>query len=197
MRAALCLLLFILGAAPAPAQELRASLDLARALAAKGRADRDPLALIVAARLRRDASTSRRSEDPDARGLDTPRSLLAEARRLARGERRIASLADDVIATGEKGRARGPLHEIGRLAGGGRETHAPIWFAGGRRAEIYVEATRAVAVAVRAGDGTTLCAESNGGPVAYCWWTPTADDSVAVEIVNQGREPATYRLVTN
>ena len=195
MRAFACLFLIAL-AAPARAQSLHERLDLARALAAEGRAARDPLALIVAARIRRDLGLSPRGAAmADPAGLDGPASLIAEARRLAGRDRRALALAEDVLATGEKGRARGPLYEIGKLGAGARETHGEMRFAAGRRAEIYVEATRAVTLAVRA-EGRTLCAPQSGA-VAYCWWTPQAETSVAVEIVNPTREPLAYRLVTN
>lgn len=200
MRALAGLLLLAL-ATPARGEDvadsLHARLDLARALAAEGRAARDPLALIVAARIRRDLAMSPRgAAAADPAGLDGPASLLAEARRLAGRDRRVSALADDVVASGEKGRARGPLYEIGKLAALARETHGELRFAGGRRAEVYIEATRPVTLAVRGGDGGPLCAPPVG-PVAYCWWTPAAETSVAVEIVNTTREPLAYRLVTN
>jgi hypothetical protein len=214
-----------------PPRDLRSTLDLARALAGQGRAASDPLALIVAARLRRDLAMAPRgaahdlatappgaahglataprgaahglatappgAAHGDETGLDTPASLLAEARKMARGDARVVSLADDVAATGEKGRERGPLYDSGRLAAGARETYATISFAGGRRAEIYVEAARRVAVTVRDGAGAPICAEDSGGPVAYCWWTPERATTVSVEVVNPTRESNAYRLVTN
>lgn len=181
-----------------PAGDLRATLDLARALAGRGRAARDPLALIVAARLRRDlAMAPRGPARGEESGLDTPASLLAEARKMARGDARLVSLADDVAATGEKGRERGPLYDAGRLAAGARETYSTISFAAGRRAEIYVEAARRVAVTVRDGAGAPICADDSGGPVAYCWWTPERATTVSVEVVNPTRESNAYRLVTN
>lgn len=200
MRALAGLLLVAL-AAPARGEDvadsLHARLDLARALAAEGRAARDPLALIVAARIRRDLAMSPRgAAAADPAGLDGPASLVAEARRLAGRDRRLSALADDILASGEKGRARGPLYEIGKLAALARETHGELRFAGGRRAEVYIEATRPVTLAVRGGDGLSLCAPPVGA-VAYCWWTPAAETSVAVEIVNTTREPLAYRLVTN
>ncbi len=187
-----------LAGAPARADDLRGALDLARAVAQQGRAARDPLALIVAARIRRDlAMAPRGASRGDEPGLDTPASLLAEARRMARGDRRVASLADDAAATGEKGRERGPLYDIGRLAAGGRETYTAISFAAGRRAEVYVEASRRVAVTVRDDAGAPICADDAGGPVAYCWWTPERATTVSVEVVNPTREPNAFRLVTN
>lgn len=193
--------------APVAAQQpsLRDSLDLARAVAGDGRAARDPLALIVAARLRRDLAMTRR-DDAAPRGapsaadlarLDAPQTLVAEAKRLARGRSAIVALADEILATGEKGRERGPLYDIGKLAAGGREAYDNMRFVAGRRAEVYVEGVLKLALVVRDADGRTICADDAGGPVAYCWWTQARDGAVRIELLNRAGVDNAYRMVTN
>jgi hypothetical protein len=201
LRRAAPVLAVALALRPAMAQEarvdLRRTLDLARALAAEGRAARDPLALLVAARLRRDLAMAPMRAGGEAEGLDTPAALADAARGFAATDDRIASLADDILASNEKGRERGPLYDIGRLPAGGREVYAAIRFSGGARAEIYVEAQRRVAVTVRDASGAPVCADDAGGPVAYCWWRQESEAALTVEIVNRSAEPMSYRLVTN
>jgi hypothetical protein len=196
------LFLFAASCGSAAAQEdgapLRAQLDRARAAADYGRAARDPLALIVAARMRRDIGLTRRAttvlEPPE---LDTPASLIAEARRLARGRRDVLRLADETLATGEKGRERGPLYEIGRIANAGSETFDAMTFAGGKRAEVYVEGARRLALVVRDAAGQTICADDAAGPVAYCWWKQDAAGAVRIEILNRAPADNAFRMVTN
>ena len=183
------------------AAALRADLDRARSFAEYGRKAREPLALIVAARIRRDLGLQpMRPERRDAEkddGLDTTQSLIAEARRLAPRDRHIAAMADNFLATNEKGRERGPLYDMGKLGAGARETYAEVRFAGGRRAEVYVEAAGRGALVVRDAGGAQICNDDAGGPVAYCWWAQERDAPVRIEIVNRGATPNAYRMVTN
>jgi len=176
--------------------DLRGALDLARAAAEHGRAARDPLALLVAARLRRDLGLTVRSGAMQE-GFDTPVSLVEEARAMAGDDARVGSLADDVLAFADKGRERGPMVDLGRLPGGGREVYAAMRFSGGGRAEVYVEAKGRVAVSVRDAAGAPVCDDDPGGPVAYCWWRQNSEGAVTVEIVNRADAPTPYRLVTN
>lgn len=180
---------------------LKSDLDRARAFADYGRKARDPLALIVAARIRRDLGLQpmRPQRDEAARGdgLDAAPSLIAEARRLAPRDRRIAALADDFLASNEKGRERGPLYDMGKLSAGAQETYSEMRFAAGKRAEVYVEAAGRIALVVRDAGGAQICADDAGGPVAYCWWAQERDAPVRIEIVNRGGAPNAYRMVTN
>ena len=196
------LALLAMAGGPATAQEdgpsLRARFDRARAAADYGRAARDPLALIVAARMRRDIGMTRRTPNAaEAPGLDDPRSLVEEAKRMARGRRAVLALADETLATGEKGRERGPLYEIGRIANAGSEAYDAMTFAGGKRAEVYVEGARKLALVVRDSAGRTICADDASGPVAYCWWKQEASGAVRIEILNRAPAENSFRLVTN
>ena len=196
------LALLAMAGGPATAQEdgpsLRARFDRARAAADYGRAARDPLALIVAARMRRDIGMTRRTPNAaEAPGLDDPRSLVEEAKRMARGRRAVLALADETLATGEKGRERGPLYEIGRIANAGSETFDAMTFAGGKRAEVYVEGARRLALVVRDAAGRTICADDAAGPVAYCWWKQDAAGAVRIEILNRAPADNAFRMVTN
>ena len=171
-------------------------------LTAYGRSFRDPLALIVAARVLHEAGLTPRKRPAAGTGADdrafpSPQMLLAEARSMARGRRDVARLADNALASTEKGRLNGPLYEIAKLGGGARVSMGEIRFTQGERAEIYVEGTRKVTIAVIDAEGKTICQNERDGEVAYCWWPQAPQGALRVEILNRSDEPSICRLVTN
>jgi hypothetical protein len=177
--------------------------DESRKLIARGRAHRDPRALLAAARALRESGAEparlRPGTEPmlEDTAFPTPRALALQAKGMAKGRRDVARLVDAFLGSAEKGRESGPLFEIAKLAPSGAASFPAVRFAGGKRAEVYVESTRKIAVELYDADGAVICKDDRGAEVAYCWWPQAASGTIRVEIVNKSDKPATYRLVTN
>ena len=181
---------------PKDASEPLQLLVQARQLATYARTTRKPLALIVAAEMIRDAGLEPRGTSK----IDDPNStkaLVDEARGMARRDRLIARLADNVLATNEKGRETGPLYEITKVEPGATERRANMPFKPGKRAEVYVEGSGKLAITVYDAKGQPLCKDDHADSVAYCWWQQANQGDVTVEVMNPGKAPNTIRIVTN
>ena len=202
-----------LGPAPAMAGEPAGAAPLGRlALSARvaewGRADKNPLALIVAAEIRRSigARTVERSPEQDgptdtaATATETTvESLLAEAVALGGRDATIAALADDVRGSASKGLVQGAGMSRATLRGAGTDWYRKLKFEGTRYAEAYVELSGAgnVHVSVYDETGNLVCRDPNPSAVAYCGWVPSRTGSFDVKVENRSSSPVAYRMFTN
>jgi hypothetical protein len=192
--------------------ELTGLLRMSGDLAAWGRRTGDPLALIVAARLRASVPEARaaahvRSSDGSEAGAPakaetqaaTVESMLAEARELAKGQPPLVAMIAEAAAIRPKGRTKGPASQTDRIAAGGKHVFRDVEFQGGAAAAVYIE-----------GDGDSnldllvfdeldneICAGTGYSDRELCRWTPRWTGPFRIEVRNAGGVVNQYRLFTN
>ena len=184
-------------------------LALSARLADWGRAEHDPLALVVAAQIRGGVGARTVERTPEqsgeaaaatpATGEATVETLLAEAEALAKGDAGIRALADDVRASATKGLVAGTGVSRATLRASGTDWYRRLKFEGSRYAEAYVElsGTGRVHVAVYDETGNLVCRDDNPSSVAYCGWTPSKTGSFDVKVENRSTAAVPYRMFTN
>lgn len=179
------------GMAVADLSPLRAA-ELSARVHAAGQSANDPLLLITAAKLRREA------ELPSAMPLSAE-VMLDQAEIMAQGDEGVLALISDLRAERSKGVASGPLYQLAALEVGQEESRPPMPFRGGEYAEIYIEAPPGadLDLTVLDSEGRVVCADREKSHIAYCGWTPAEDGEFTLLIENAGTIPADYALMTN
>ena len=173
---------------------------LAARLARWGLAQEDPLALIMAARMRLSAPFSpvERGIAPETPVSDPATEWLEAAERLSGGDPRLVALISDLRATGTKGRLGGPKVSMARVGSGSvdryREPFRPT-----APAVVYVEGDgdTDLTLTVRAPGGAVVCREDDRGDLKMCVWTPTSAGPHMIEVSNAGAVVNAYSLATN
>src|SRR6516165_659298 len=190
----------IAGGPKAPAaDEPIARLQMASDLLAFGRNTKDPLALIVAARIMKALGGTEADLKPEGRAATVSAqksgqpvsadSILVEARDLAKGEKITNLLIDETAA-------------MGTAAGTGQPAATDVYsvvFSGGQLAEAGI-----------AGDGDSdldllvydendhlVCRSTGSSDREYCRWWPRWTGPFRIEIQNLGAVANLYRVATN
>ena len=192
--------------APA-ADEPIARLQMSSDLFAFGRETRDPLVLIVAARIMKALGGTEVDLKPEGRAATgSPQksgqpvsadSILVEARDLAKGEKITNLLIEETVA-------------IGTAAGGQPKTHQDTVRAGATDVYSVVFSGGQLAEAGLAGDGTSdldllvydendhlVCRSTGSSDREYCRWWPRWTGPFRIEIQNLGAAANLYRVATN
>ena len=184
-------------------------LALSARLAAWGRADKNPLALIVAAEIRQRVTARAVERLPEQSGEaataapeaseTTVAALLGEAVALAGKDETIRELAGDVGASATKGLVLGAGMSRATVRAAGIDWYRKLKFEGSRYAEAYVELSGAGNVHVSVYDeaGNLVCRDPNPSAVAYCGWTPSRTALFDVKVENRSTTPVAYRMFTN
>lgn len=184
-------------------------LALSARLAERARVDRDPLALIVAAAIRRGVPTTSVARAPEtagatasptvAGGETSVEGLLAEAVALAKNDPTIAALAEDVRGGADKGLVQGAGASRATLPASGTDWYRRLRFEGSRYAEALVELSGAGDVLVSVWDqaGNIVCRDPNPSSVAYCGWVPSQTALFDIKVENRSARPVPYRMYTN
>ena len=184
-------------------------LALSARLAEWGRADKNPLALVVAAQIRQriGAKAVERSPEQSGEGSGAATTaveasvdaLLTEAKALAGKDATIAALADDVKASATKGLVQGAGVSRATLRSAGTDWYRKLKFEGTRYAEAYVELSGSgnVHVSVYDDAGNLVCRDPNPSAVAYCGWVPARTGTFDVKVENRSTAPVAYRMYTN
>jgi hypothetical protein len=184
-------------------------LALSARVAEWGRADKNPLALIVAAQIRQQIGAKAIERSPEQSGEAagaattateaTVDGLLAEAKALAGKDATIAALADDVKSSATKGLVQGAGVSRATLRSAGTDWYRKLKFEGTRYAEAYVELSGNgnVHVSVYDDAGNLVCRDPNPSAVAYCGWVPARTGTFDVKVENRSTAPVAYRMYTN
>ena len=184
-------------------------LALSARLAAWGRADKNPLALIVAAEIRQRLGARAVERTPEQSGETastapaasetTVDGLLGEAVALAGKDETIKAFADDVRASATKGLVLGAGMSRATVRAAGTDWYRKLKFEGSRYAETYVELSGSGSVHVSVYDeaGNLVCRDPNPSAVAYCGWTPSRTALFDVKVENRSTTPVPYRMFTN
>lgn len=187
-------------------------LSLADQLVQYGKARNNPLALIVAARIKKEISvkqdTSRKREssegeaDADAKAggatLETPEQILAAAKELASERPDVIALAQEVADMTGRGRVGGPGLTRDRVRARGSDSYR-VSFRGRERAAVAVTGDHDTDLDLYVYDenGNIICSDTRPGDHAECHWTPRWTGSFVVKILNHGRVSNRYVLMTN
>ncbi len=200
-----------------------ANVALANQLAAYGKANKDPIALISAARILKgsgiqDTARAKNSEVSDPKkeakahvaaaptaakpksNADAVKDFLDQARTFANGTPEIVALADMTgKMLGTRGAFGGPKRTVDTVLSGHRDVYR-IAFRGHESAAIALRTDDSsdVSIAVYDGDGDRICSgEVQTGHVALCKWRPRTASTYTISITNNGDEDSDYALVTN
>ena len=199
-----------IGSGPkAPAtDEPIARLQMTADLLAVGRTSRDPLALVVAARIMKTLGGAEIDLKPEARAATataqkagqatSPETILIEARDLAKGDKITNLLIDETTAMGVTTDPGQPKTHQDTVQPGATDTYSVV-FNAGQLAEAGV-----------AGDGDSdldlfvydendhlVCRSTASTDREYCRWWPRWTGPFRIEIQNLGAVANLYRLATN
>lgn len=182
-------------------------LALSQELYAYGVDARDPLAVIVAARIRQGVEVEEREyeiaeQDEEAEEADielaSAADMLDEARVLARGDEALAGLIAEVEADASRGRVGGP----GRASGwvGARSTTTyNVTFRGGERAAVWANGPGRTDLDMYVYDqnGNLICRHIDYSDRMSCYFTPRWTGNFRVQIRNLGNIGVSHNMVTN
>lgn len=184
----------------APLKQAQAS----RVIYDAGVAQRDPILVLAAAKLRRSLGleqSDRQPENAEAGAEDAFgwQSMLSTARDLAGGDDLMLGLIEDVEAETTKGVVNGPVYNIARLSAKRADTYRNVPFEGGKYAEIYVEAkgNNDMNLHVYDAQNRLVCSDTDSSAIAYCGWRPRAQGSFSIKVSNDSGSTAQYSLITN
>jgi hypothetical protein len=193
--------------ATSPAVQAVETVRTADALAKYGDAKKDPLALIQAAKMKKEvgeqALTLTRKGAGEA-GKKASKAadysvdgMLARAKALAAGRADLVALADDVAKSGARGVVGGP--KSGRtVVKGGFTDQFVMKFEGGEPAAIQIsgDGDSTLDLYVYDENGNRVCAAVGRGDDAICRWNPKWTGPFTVRIVNRGMANE-YSIRTN
>lgn len=194
-------------AGPAPAESSARLVFLGAELEDMGRAQKDSLLLINAARLYLRAGGKETkvegeragSGDSDAKGkLSTPKELLDLAKTYAQGNEPIEELIDQMVAAGLKGRTGGAKFVRDTISSRGIVSYK-LEFYSQEFAEAAVRGDGAGNLDLTVADenGNVICQSKGNKEREYCSWFPRWKGQFKVTVQNQGAGASNYRLYTN
>ncbi|MFC4725355.1 hypothetical protein AB6B38_09435 [Glycocaulis abyssi] len=182
-------------------------LALSQELYAYGLDARDPLAVIVAARIRqgidveeREYEIAEQGGEPEEAEIEfaSAADMLDEARVLARGDEALGGLIEEVEADAARGRVGGPGRATGWV-GARSVTSYNITFRGGERAAVWANGPGRTDLDMYVYDsnGNLICRHIDYSDRMSCFWTPRWTGNFRVEIRNLGGVGVSYNMVTN
>jgi hypothetical protein len=179
----------------------------ADALARYGDMKKDPLALITAAKIKKEAGGQAatfervsKNKPGEAKGKSdggTPEAMLERAKALAAGRADLVALADDVAKSGSRGALGGPK-STRTVVRGGETDQFRIKFEGGEPAAIGIsgDGDSRLDLFVYDENGNEVCRRVGPGDDAICRFQPRWTGPFIVRVVNRGMANE-YRLLTN
>lgn len=192
---------------PAPTETSARLIFLAAELEDLGRAQKDSLLLINAARLylkaggKETKATAERTEEgaKTANGkLATAKELLDLAKTYAQGNEPVIALIDQMVAAGLKGNSGGAKFVRDTISSKGKATYT-FEFYSQEFAEATVRGDGAgdLDLTVTDENGNTICQSKGNREREYCSWFPRWKGQFKVNVQNQGSGASNYRLYTN
>ena len=185
-----------------------ARLQLTADLLAAGRASKDPLALIVAARIMKslggtdvDLKPERPAAPADAQKPGQPVSpdtILIEAHNLAGGDKITNLLIDEAAAMRRAGGAGQPKTHHDTVQPAGTDVYTVV-FNGGQLAEAGIAGDGAsdLDLVVYDENDHLVCRSTASADREYCRWWPRWTGPFRIEVQNLGTAADLYRLTTN
>ncbi len=188
----------------APAQPGAVALYLqAHTLHGLGQTTKDPLLVLMAARILRGLSVSPAIRTPDpappeatAAEIMDPTNLIALATALDAGQN-YTDLIEAVSR--ETGPAPRALRASTATLAPGETQVWTLTFFGGTYGELAMvgHANGNLDLLVSDDKGITICQDNGSGDTAFCGFTPAENGSFTVTVTNPGPTPDGYMLITN
>lgn len=183
-------------ATAAAAQSPVESMRLAHELVRYGDQNKDPHALITAARILQTVGASefrgqRTGGTPgDAKSGNDPRevpALLQRAKAMAGNRADVVAAADDVANSGSRGRAEGPARARSVVKTRSTDNYT-ITFRGGERAVVLVsgDGDSDLDLYVYDENGNLVCRDDDESDDMVCAWTPRWTGRYRIQIRNLG-----------
>ena len=184
-------------------------LALAAELVAYGDKNKDAMALILAAKIQMQNPTREGKQKKTSKGggkddkksgkADSTDAVLARARALAKGDKGMLAMVDDVADMTSRGRTKGAVsgHRDRVLA---RSTDSyKLKFDGGRLAEILIKGDHDTDLDLYVYDENNheICKDTDSTDTMYCKWTPRWTGTFTIKIKNLGSISNIYTLATN
>jgi hypothetical protein len=185
-----------------------ARLQMSAELLAFGRDTRDPLALIVAARIMKalggievDLKPEGRAASDNAQKSGQPvavDSILVEARDLVKGDKLTNLLIDEVGTIGSEGAGAQPKTHQDTVQAGATDAYTVV-FNGGQLAEAGIAGDGASDLDLLVYDENDhlVCRGDSSSDREYCRWWPRWTGPFRIEVQNLGTARNLYRLATN
>jgi hypothetical protein len=179
-----------------PAAQQVATASTAYALARYGDANKDPLALVVAAKMlkevgqsdgkatRTKAGGTETKDKPDTMTVD---AILARAKALGAGRADIVALADDVSKGGTRGNVNGPQGWRSVVSGRTIDTWR-VSFRGGETAAVALsgDGDSDLDLYVYDENNNLICQSTNSGDDEFCRFSPRWTGTFYVRVKNYG-----------
>jgi hypothetical protein len=190
-----------------PATQAVEAVRTAHALARYGDAKKDPMALITAAKIKKEAGGQDAKFERAGKGAAgeakgkadpmTPDAMLERARALAGGRADLLALADDVGKSGSRGAVGGPRSTRTVVRGGATDQFRVV-FQGGEPAAVGVsgDGDSRLDLYVYDENGNPVCNQVGPGDDAICRFHPRWTGPFIIRVVNRGMANE-YRLLTN
>ncbi len=192
----------------APAtDELIARWQMASDLLAFGRDIKDPLVLIIAARITKALGGTEVDLKPAGRAAGSPQksgqpvsadSILVEARDLAKGEKITNLLIEETAAMGAAGGASQPKIHQDTVQPGATDVYSVV-FSGGQLAEAGItgDGSGDLDLLVYDENDHLVCRSTGSSDREYCRWWPRWTGPFRIEIQNLGVAANLYRMAMN
>jgi hypothetical protein len=181
----------------------------AERLASYGDEKKDPLALILAARMKQEVGETpveREKENKGEKGEATKspkrdtsvQGLLERAKKLAQGRKDIVALADEVGKSGTRGAEGGPKATRTVVRARTTDTFRPISFRGGEAAVVAISGDGDSDLDLYVYDefGNQICRAESRSDDEICRWNPRWTGPFTIRVRNLGVANY-YRLWTN
>lgn len=191
------------GMAHADADRALQKVQASRVMYDEGVANRDPLLVLAAARLRRTVGLIQSDRTAEGGGSAGDylawQDMLDQADAFAAGDELMLGLIEDERATRSKGVTNGPVYNIASLGGKGSDTYRNVPFDGKKYAEVYVEAkgNQDINVYIYDAQNRLVCSDTDVSAIAYCGWRPRESGAFSVKVTNESGAGAEYSLMTN
>ncbi len=193
--------------ATSPSVQAVETVRTADALARYGDIKKDPMALIQAAKMKKEAGEQALTLTRKGAGEAGKKAskaadysvdgMLARAKTLAAGRADIVALADDVAKSGARGAVGGP--KSGRtVVKGGFTDQFVMKFEGGEPAAVQIsgDGDSSLDLYVYDENSNRVCAAVGRGDDAICRWNPKWSGPFTVRVVNRGMANE-YSIRTN
>jgi hypothetical protein len=198
------------GKAGAPSASASAveALAAAQAMVRYGDANKDPLALIAAAKVMKEVGSrdlgaqraggqaGEAKNKPDTATVD---AILARAKSLAGSRQDLVAMADDVAKSGSRGAEGGPRSGTTVVRRGATDVFN-VTFRGGEPARVFIsgDGDTDLDLYVYDENGGLICRDEGPSDDALCRWTPRWTGNFQIRVRNLStREANQYRISHN
>lgn len=175
-----------------------------------GDKNKDPLALITAARIlnglgvkdeKREKKTEGKGDDKAAKSAprdQSPAGVLARAKEYAGGRSDLIALADEAAKGGTRGAGGGPIRHADTAPARTR-MHYNVRFRGGEPAVLAIsgDGDTDLDLYVYDENGNQICRADRAGDDEICRWTPRWTGTFRITVVNLGGVYNNFRMWSN